>query len=155
MVHPYSLSPHYSHAIQSFGNRGRATRSRKGHRNIPAIWPICRKTTSLALRVLDLRCPASQLAANNRRRKDIFTLPRADQQLLTELGYKEKLAEVDKAISVNATFLKQIVSNTEIFEPESIGDSGGYSEPESVDVQLGQGPSRPHSHSHGSTCIPL
>ncbi|EEB95576.1 hypothetical protein MPER_05433, partial [Moniliophthora perniciosa FA553] len=34
------------------------------------------------------------LSANNRRRKDFFTLPRADQELLTGLGYKEKIDAV-------------------------------------------------------------
>jgi hypothetical protein len=38
-----------------------------------------------------------------------------DQALLEELGYKEKLREVDKAILVNASFLNQIVANPEIF----------------------------------------
>ncbi|PSS34206.1 hypothetical protein PHLCEN_2v1716 [Hermanssonia centrifuga] len=56
-----------------------------------------------------------QLAANNRRRKDIYTLPRADQELIASLGYKDKLAEADKAILANAEFLKQIVANPEIF----------------------------------------
>ncbi|KAI0791475.1 N2227-like protein-domain-containing protein [Irpex lacteus] len=55
------------------------------------------------------------IAANNRRRKDIYTLPRADQELLSNLGYKQKLAEVDKAILANAEFLKQIVADTQIF----------------------------------------
>lgn len=57
----------------------------------------------------------SQLSANNRRRKDIYKLPRPDQELLTALGYKSKLHEVDEAIITNAQFLKQIVANPEIF----------------------------------------
>lgn len=56
-----------------------------------------------------------QLTANNRRRKDFFTLPRADRELLEGLGYKEKLAEVDKAILANAEFLSKIVDNPAIF----------------------------------------
>lgn len=56
-----------------------------------------------------------QLSANNRRRKDLFTLPRADQELLDGLGYKEKIAEADRAILANAEFLNQIVANPEIF----------------------------------------
>lgn len=56
-----------------------------------------------------------QLSANNRRRKDIYKLPRADQELLTALGYKSKLHEVDEAIIENAKFIKRIVANPEIF----------------------------------------
>ncbi|KAF8497391.1 hypothetical protein F5888DRAFT_1588475, partial [Russula emetica] len=55
------------------------------------------------------------LARNNRRRKDIFTLPREDQALIEQLGYKQKLAEVDDAILANAAFLNQIVANPAIF----------------------------------------
>lgn len=56
-----------------------------------------------------------QLSANNRRRKDIYTLPLADQEVLKGLGYLEKLAAVDDAIVANAEFLNQIVANPEIF----------------------------------------
>ena len=56
-----------------------------------------------------------KLAGNNRRRKDLYTLPREDQQLLETLGYKKKLEEVDQAILVNAEFLNKIVANPEIF----------------------------------------
>lgn len=87
-----------------------------------------------------------QIAANNRRRKDIYTLPRADQELLSNLGYKQKLAEVDKAILANAEFLKQIVADTQIFggdfdeEGEDAEDGGEGGQP---------GPSHTHTHSHG------
>jgi len=54
--------------------------------------------------------------ANNRRRKDIYTLPRADQELLNDLDYKQKLDAVDKAILVNADFLAKIVEDTQIFD---------------------------------------
>ena len=54
--------------------------------------------------------------ANNRRRKDIYTLPRPDQELINVLGYKQKLDAVDKAILVNAEFLSRIVEDTQIFE---------------------------------------
>ncbi|KAG6908373.1 hypothetical protein DXG01_004871 [Tephrocybe rancida] len=67
-----------------------------------------------------------QLAANNRRRKDIYRLPQADQQLLETLGYKQKLDQVDDAIRANAELLSLIVANPEIFghglEPEEDGD---------------------------------
>jgi len=43
-------------------------------------------------------------------------LPREDQALIEQLGYKEKLAEVDDAILANAAFLNQIVANPAIFE---------------------------------------
>ncbi|KAG1719874.1 N2227-domain-containing protein [Suillus lakei] len=55
------------------------------------------------------------LAANNRRRKDIYTLPQGDKELLDDLGYRQKLQEVDRAILVNAEFFKLIVVNPEIF----------------------------------------
>ncbi|KAH7929022.1 N2227-domain-containing protein [Leucogyrophana mollusca] len=55
------------------------------------------------------------LAANNRRRKDLYTLPHSDKELLDIIGYRQKLQEVDKAILINAEFLKQIVANPEIF----------------------------------------
>lgn len=35
--------------------------------------------------------------------------------MLNDLGYKEKLESVDKAILVNASFLAQIVADPEIF----------------------------------------
>ena len=60
--------------------------------------------------------PCGQLAGNNRRRKDIFTLPHEDQGLIDRLGYKRKLAEADDAILANAAFLNQIVAHPEIFE---------------------------------------
>ncbi|KAI0703013.1 N2227-domain-containing protein [Cytidiella melzeri] len=86
------------------------------------------------------------IAANNRRRKDIYTLPSADQELLGQLGYKKKLAEVDNAILANAEFVKLIVANTQIF--------GGAPEEdvpeEELDGRRGEvaGPSRSHGHSH-------
>ncbi|KZP20355.1 N2227-domain-containing protein [Athelia psychrophila] len=57
----------------------------------------------------------SSLSANNRRRKDIYTLPLADQEMLKGLGYLQKLDAVDDAIVANAEFLNQIVANPEIF----------------------------------------
>jgi hypothetical protein len=63
-----------------------------------------------------------QLAGNNRRRKDVFTLPREDQALLEQLGYKRKLAAVDDAILTNSAFLNQIVANPAIFENGTPGD---------------------------------
>ncbi|KAF9462244.1 hypothetical protein BDZ94DRAFT_1134695, partial [Collybia nuda] len=66
------------------------------------------------------------LTANNRRRKDIYRLPKEDQDVLDELGYKRKLDEVDKAILANAEFLGLIVANPEIFghDLEEVEDEG-------------------------------
>ncbi|KAH9829226.1 N2227-domain-containing protein [Rhodofomes roseus] len=88
---------------------------------------------------------AYSLSANNRRRKDFFTLPRADQELLHSLRYKEKLAEVDRAILANAEFLNQIVVDPEIFghELEGIDDPGVNDVPGDT-----QGPFHSHSHDH-------
>ncbi|KAJ7469972.1 hypothetical protein B0H11DRAFT_2238112 [Mycena galericulata] len=54
------------------------------------------------------------LSANNRRRKDFFTLPKADRELLAGLGYKDELDKVDAAIVANAEFLAQVVAEPEI-----------------------------------------
>lgn len=56
-----------------------------------------------------------KLSANNRRRKDLFTLSPADQAVLESIGWKEKLVDIDKAILANARFLSGMVSNPEIF----------------------------------------
>ena len=45
----------------------------------------------------------------------MYTLSKADQDVLSDLGYKEKLEAIDKAILVNASFLAQIVADPEIF----------------------------------------
>ena len=45
----------------------------------------------------------------------MYSLPKADQEVLSGLGYKEKLEAIDKAILVNASFLAQIVEDPEIF----------------------------------------
>jgi carnosine N-methyltransferase len=80
------------------------------------------------------------LLANNRRRKDIYTLPRADQELLNDLDYKQKLDDVDKAILLNAEFLAKIVEDTQIFDqPENRGEY--------------QGSEDTHSHDHSGTSV--
>lgn len=56
-----------------------------------------------------------KLAANNRRRKDLYSLSRDDQLLLTELGYKQKLIDIDQAILVNAQFIGNILQDPSIF----------------------------------------
>ena len=56
----------------------------------------------------------------------MFTLPREDQALIDQLGFKRKLADVDNAILANAAFLNQIVAHPEIFEngPEEEDEEG-------------------------------
>ncbi|KAG2129167.1 N2227-domain-containing protein [Suillus bovinus] len=90
------------------------------------------------------------LAANNRRRKDIYTLSQGDKELLDVLGYRQKLQEVDRAILDNAEFLKLIVANPEIFGhdldfPKDAGD-------DNADLRtfhdLSHGDAHSHSHGH-------
>jgi carnosine N-methyltransferase len=45
----------------------------------------------------------------------LYSLSKADQDVLSGLGYREKLEAIDKAILVNASFLAQIVADPEIF----------------------------------------
>ncbi|KAF5367133.1 hypothetical protein D9758_003878 [Tetrapyrgos nigripes] len=89
------------------------------------------------------------LAASNRRRKDLFTLPQADQELLSSLGYKEKLEEVDKAIITNAEFLKQVVADPEIFGHDvDDGDDEETGEGEQVEGRNLSSQSQEHQHTH-------
>lgn len=52
----------------------------------------------------------------------MYTLPRSDQELLGSLGYKEKLAEVDSAIQINAEFLHEIAKDPGLFDEKSEQD---------------------------------
>ncbi|KAF8179881.1 N2227-domain-containing protein [Pholiota molesta] len=95
------------------------------------------------------------LAANNRRRKDVYLLPKADQDLLDKLGYKQKLDEVDKAILANANFLSEIVSDTKIFgvemgmQKETV--KCRQSKEDRIHIHMVKSShSHSHSHSHGS-----
>lgn len=63
-----------------------------------------------------------QISANNRRLKDFYKLPPNDREALGNLGYKEKLAAVDKAIVTNAEFFNQIVADPHIFGHEIEND---------------------------------
>lgn len=75
----------------------------------------------------------SQLTANNRRRKDLYTLSHADKALLDSIGYRSKLQEIDTAILANADFLHKIVANPEIFGHDvTAREDGGVEE----DVEL-------------------
>ncbi|KAH7908543.1 N2227-like protein-domain-containing protein, partial [Hygrophoropsis aurantiaca] len=87
------------------------------------------------------------LAANNRRRKDLYTLPPNDKKLLDNIGYREKLNAVDKAILVNAEFLKQIVANPEIFGHDLNFEDSDIKLEESLKSEAPI-PGRSHSHSH-------
>ncbi|EMD36969.1 hypothetical protein CERSUDRAFT_106004 [Gelatoporia subvermispora B] len=93
------------------------------------------------------------LAANNRRRKDFFTLPIEDRQLLDGLKYKEKLAAVDHAILVNAEFLNLIVASPEIFghdvDPEDEDQTEEHQEEHGpAQKRRRQGHSHSHDHPH-------
>ncbi|THH28862.1 hypothetical protein EUX98_g5320 [Antrodiella citrinella] len=91
------------------------------------------------------------LSANNRRRKDLFTLPSADRELLEGMGYKEKLVEVDKAIMANAQFLSKIVDNPAIFGPamdEDEVEEDRMGEDEEVPLTSDAPTLSGHSHDH-------
>jgi len=91
------------------------------------------------------------LSANNRRRKDFYGLQKADQDVLNDLGYKEKLEAIDKAILVNANFLAQIVEDPEIFGHD-LDEETTLAESDSAtthyDIPAQQSSSHSHSHSH-------
>ncbi|KAK7055822.1 carnosine N-methyltransferase [Favolaschia claudopus] len=92
------------------------------------------------------------LSANNRRRKDFFTLPKQDQELLERLGYKAKLDLVDNAILANADFLSKVVSDPEIFGHGIEEESATYSPTDHQQSAAGHSHdhvSSDHSHSHG------
>lgn len=86
-----------------------------------------------------------QLTANNRRRKDLYTLPPDDKALLDSVGYRRKLQEIDTAILANADFLNKIVANPEIFGHDvSLGEDGGVEE-----GMMLEDPGRPLTRSAG------
>ncbi|KAF6745474.1 N2227-domain-containing protein [Ephemerocybe angulata] len=92
------------------------------------------------------------LSANNRRRRDIYSLPLEDQDLLDSLGYKKKLDDADKAILANADFLSKIVENPEIFGHElDDEDNDEIAEPSHTHRGCDHSHDNPtggHSHSH-------
>lgn len=77
---------------------------------------------ALKVRVLTRLNDGPQLNANNRRRKDIHTLPLADRELIKSLRYKERISATDHAILKNAEFLNLVIANPEIFEPGGLND---------------------------------
>ncbi|KAF7308312.1 N2227 domain-containing protein [Mycena chlorophos] len=84
------------------------------------------------------------LSANNRRRKDLYTLPKADQELLSRLGYREKLDAVDEAIAKNADFLNGVVADPEIFGHAIDGEEEPAQRP-----RHSHDHAHSHSHDHG------
>ncbi|EJU01374.1 N2227-domain-containing protein [Dacryopinax primogenitus] len=91
------------------------------------------------------------LSANIRRRKDFYSLPLPHQKLLREVGWYQKLGDVDDAILVNADFLEQIVDDTEIFagsvdDLEEASTGGEQEEASSSDAH----PHAEHTHEHGA-----
>lgn len=80
-----------------------------------------------------------QISTNNRRRRDIFRLPRTDQELLESLGYKKKIDDVDRAILANAQFITQIVENPEIFGHD-LGEDVMETEMQANEDQAGENP---------------
>jgi len=77
----------------------------------------------------------------------LYTIPRADQELLDGLGYKQRLDAVDRAILMNAEFLSQIIEDTEIFDElvdqRVCDEHGTASDP----------PSHNHSHIPGQPLV--
>ncbi|KAN0094426.1 N2227-like domain containing protein [Tylopilus felleus] len=99
------------------------------------------------------------LNANNRRRKDLYTLPQADKALLDSIGYRRKLQEIDTAILANADFLHKIVANPEIFghDVDLVAEVHEFveekeimkgSERDSRRLSGGDDEPRAHTHSH-------
>ena len=71
--------------------------------------------------------------------------------MLGRLGYKNKISEVDKAIQVNAEFLKKIIAEPEIFQYDAEDEelsSGNTAEIEADSAMS-------HSHTHEPGCEPL
>ncbi|KAG9043300.1 hypothetical protein FS837_009763 [Tulasnella sp. UAMH 9824] len=78
------------------------------------------------------------LSANNRRRKDFHRLTRKNQELLEQVGWKQRLEDVDEKIAANQAFLDMIVDHPDIFSHEDADDDEHDHEPHSG-----------HQHSHG------
>ncbi|KAF8551845.1 N2227-domain-containing protein [Imleria badia] len=92
------------------------------------------------------------LTANNRRRKDLYTLPNADKALIDAIDYRRKLQAIDAAILANADFLHKIVANPEIFGHGIAGENGGVQDVTLADAERrpSRGDDTPHAqiHSH-------
>ena len=70
------------------------------------------------------------MAANHRRRRDLYSLKPLDQKLLEELGYKEKLSRIDKAILANKDFISKVVDDPRIFANADLGDREDETDPD-------------------------
>lgn len=91
-----------------------------------------------------------QLSANNKRRKDIYRLPRADTELIREIKYREKLEFVDRAILENAHFLLRIVENPDMFGHDvDLADLESDDEKKGNDEKGKGGQTQAGLHSHG------
>ncbi|KAK2466532.1 hypothetical protein APHAL10511_001394 [Amanita phalloides] len=88
------------------------------------------------------------ISANNKRRRDIYKLPRVDQEILDSLGYKKKIDDVDQAILANDRFVQQIVENPEIFGHELDDESAGAESQPGESHSLTGAPFQPHTNSH-------
>ncbi|KAF8922369.1 N2227-domain-containing protein [Mucidula mucida] len=88
------------------------------------------------------------LSANNRRRKDLYKLPKADQDLFVALGYREKLNLVDEAILKNAEFLEGIVSGPGIFDGEDDDEDAPEDDVEMNHEHACSDDDHSHSHAH-------
>lgn len=83
-----------------------------------------------------------KLAANNRRRKDLYSLSLADQEILKEIKWNEKIGLADLAIRKNAALLKRVVAEPEIFMNNGPLEDDGEEEGDHDDVTMA-------SHHHG------
>ncbi|KZO94744.1 N2227-domain-containing protein [Calocera viscosa TUFC12733] len=88
------------------------------------------------------------LSANTRRRKDFYSLPIPHQKLLKEVGWYQKLGDVDDAILTNADFLEEIVDDTEIFSGPVDEQVEGHQDMDDghADIPFHDA----HTHEHGS-----
>ncbi|GJJ14703.1 hypothetical protein Clacol_008970 [Clathrus columnatus] len=93
-----------------------------------------------------------QISANNRRRKDFLRLSLEDQELLESVGWKKKLDQVDAAIQTNARFLRNIVTDPEIFERDDHDEASDSEENPTSDGLGQQQLSRSESHHHSDFC---
>ncbi len=106
---------HSKHLTFQFGTKRSSAFFECDH-HVPRVPKVFR--TQLLYILFHSQLTVAQLSANNRRRKDLYKLPKADQDLFVALGYREKLNLVDEAILKNAEFLEGIVSGPGIFDGE-------------------------------------
>ncbi|KAJ7651014.1 N2227-domain-containing protein [Roridomyces roridus] len=88
-------------------------------------------------------------SANNRRRKDFLSLPKADKELIASLGYHKKLDQVDDAIVANSDFLSWVVADPQIFGHDL--DEDGIEDKSTSHSHAHASPGDTHSHTHDHT----